>query len=375
METSMSQDLMTSKPEIGGQSVAHTREAQSVQAAMVIAQKFPRDPERALTRILQDCKRPALAEQAVYSYPRGGQTVCGPSIRLAETIARAWGNLDCGIVELETKPGIGNVPGESVMMSYAWDLETNTRVTKVFTVKHIRDTKQASKALTDQRDIYETTANQGARRLRACILAVIPGDIVDSAVKACNKALEGGKGPIIDRVRLMLSAFHELGVTQEMIEKRLGHVIGVTTEAEIVKLTQIFNSLRDNFGQRSDYFEMPGADAQEPATGDRAPITAPNPSVQSIKGQITPKASEAPTDEPGAKEANFSQKKEEKPGRDRTAIAKEINVVAKDRGINVVKYIATRTAGKDYPSGKVPGELSDDEMETILALIKKEKKL
>lgn len=192
--------------------VAQTRQAAEIQAAMVIAQKFPRDTMRSYSRIMEDCKRKTLAEKSVYAYPRGGTTVTGPSIRLAECLARAWGNMDFGITELERKPAMGNIPGESVIMTYCYDLETNTKSTTVFTVRHSRDKniklengqkKKIQEQLTDERDIYEMIANQGARRLRACILKMIPVDIVESAVDQCEKTMEGGDGPLIDRVALL----------------------------------------------------------------------------------------------------------------------------------------------------------------------------
>lgn len=62
-----------------------------VQAALVMARVHPRDPRRAMDLILQDCMRPTLAEEATYQYARGGSDISGPSIRLAETIARRWG--------------------------------------------------------------------------------------------------------------------------------------------------------------------------------------------------------------------------------------------------------------------------------------------
>ena len=68
-----------------------TRQAQEVQAAMVIAKKFPRDEAKAFDKIMRSCQRKGLAEQAEYTYPRGGQKVMGPSIRLAESIAQNWG--------------------------------------------------------------------------------------------------------------------------------------------------------------------------------------------------------------------------------------------------------------------------------------------
>lgn len=157
------------------------RQTQEVQGAIFMAKKFPRDEYEAIEKIRRSCQRATLAEQAIYSYPRGGQNVSGPSVRLAEALAQNWGNIDYGIIELEQKDG------KSEMMAYAWDLETNTRVTKIFGVEHKRDTRNGSYALTDSRDIYEATANFGARRMRACILGVIPGDVVDMAVNECKE--------------------------------------------------------------------------------------------------------------------------------------------------------------------------------------------
>ena len=77
-----------------------SRQAQEVQAAMVVAKKFPRDEYTAMEKIKRTCQRPTLAEQAIYSYPRGGENVSGPSIRLAEAMAQMWGNIDYGVVEL-----------------------------------------------------------------------------------------------------------------------------------------------------------------------------------------------------------------------------------------------------------------------------------
>ena len=97
-----------------------------------------------MKRILNECQRPALAEAAVYSYSRGNSEVRGASIRLAEVVARNWGNFDSGVVELEQRNG------ESTIKTYAWDLESNYRDEKIFTVKHLRDTKKGTYALTDE---------------------------------------------------------------------------------------------------------------------------------------------------------------------------------------------------------------------------------
>ena len=45
---------------------------------------------------------------------------------------------------------------------------------------------------TEDRDIYELEANMSARRIRACILQMIPGDVTDAAVAACRMTASSG---------------------------------------------------------------------------------------------------------------------------------------------------------------------------------------
>ena len=163
--------------------IGQSREMAEVQAAVLMARRFQRDEMRAIEKIKNACARPGLAESAVYQYSRGGTDVSGPSIRLAEAIAAAWGNLQYGVREIEQRNG------ESTCEAFAWDMETNVRVAKSFKVSHIRHTRKGDTILTDPRDIYEMVANQGARRVRACILGVIPGDVVEDAVKQCETTL------------------------------------------------------------------------------------------------------------------------------------------------------------------------------------------
>lgn len=229
-----------------------SRQAQEVQAAMVVAKRFPRDEIDSFNRIMTSCQRKSLAERAMYEYPRGGTKVTGPSIRLAEAMAQNWGNIDFGIIELEQSNG------ESQVMAYAWDLETNTRQTKIFNVPHVRGTKKGNVPLTDPRDIYEMVANQGARRLRACILGVIPGDVIDAAVEQCKKTMtEGNEKPLIDRIREGVKLFEEkFSVSQQMLEKYIGCKCEAFSENDMVRLNNVYRSLRDGMSKREDYFDV-----------------------------------------------------------------------------------------------------------------------
>jgi len=227
-----------------------SREMEEVKGQIFMAKQFPRNVFQSEQRILDACKRPALAQTAVYRYPRGGQSVEGPSIRLAEVLAQNWGNLAFGIKELEQRPG------ESVAMAYAWDLETNVREEKVFTVPHTRKARGKIQKLEDPRDIYELVANNGARRLRACILGIIPGDIVEKAVEECNRTLTGNnKEPLKDRISVALNAFKDkYKVTQEQIEKRMGYNVSAFTERDYADLIKIFTSIKDGMSKVEDWF-------------------------------------------------------------------------------------------------------------------------
>lgn len=226
------------------------RELAEVQGSIAIAKRFPRDERAAMDRILMACTRQSLAESAVYTYSRGGSDVSGPSIRLAEAIAQTWGNLAFGIRELEQRDG------ESTVEAFAWDMEHNTRQVKVFQVRHERHTKSGTRRLTDPRDIYELVANQGARRLRACILGVIPGDVVEAAVAQCDATLKTKSEVTPERIGKLLDAFKGVGVTKAHIEKRVQRSIDSITPGQLVQLGKIFNSLRDGMSQPADWFEV-----------------------------------------------------------------------------------------------------------------------
>lgn len=227
------------------------RAIQEVQAAMTVAKRFPRDQQAASDRVLNACTRKTLAETALYSYNRGGTDVTGPSIRLAEAIAQNWGNIQFGIRELSQENKMSTVE------AFAWDLETNTRQVKVFQVPHVRYSKKGVTELTDPRDIYEIVANQGARRLRACILGVIPGDVIEAAVEQCDKTLITNTDTSPDNIKKLIDAFATFNITVEMLQNKINKRIESINPAQMVQLRKIYISLKDGMSVVADWFEVP----------------------------------------------------------------------------------------------------------------------
>jgi hypothetical protein len=273
---------------IGGLVHAETHKAiAEIQAMMVIAKQFPRNQKNAMDRILQECTRPGLAEKATYSYARGGTDITGPTIRIAETISREWGNFESGIKELSQGEGYSEV------MAYAWDIETNRRESITFQVPHTRQARGSVTKLTDPRDIYEHIANQAARRKRACILALIPGDVIDAAMDQCELTLKTKVDITPDALKLMLDKFSAFGVTKEMIEDRIQRRLDAITPALFVSLRKIYNSLSDGMSKPEEWFKPAQTDAQtvQQQTGETysgKPSTKPAPERKRQTKAATP---------------------------------------------------------------------------------------
>lgn len=234
-----------------------TRSMGEVQAAVYMAKMFPRDPQQAYENVLKACQRPGLANRAIYEYARGGTNISGPSIRLAEAIASEWGNINYGFVELD------RTKRYTVAQAYAWNLETNVKAIRTVTVPHERHTRNGVTVLTDPRDIYELVANNMARRLRACILEVIPGDVVDDAIEECLKTQRAHADTSQEGIKKLVDAFERFGVTKADIEAYIQRSISAITAGNVVKLRSIYQSLADGMANPSDFFK------QQPANPTR----------------------------------------------------------------------------------------------------------
>ena len=230
--------------------VESSKAVQEVQASLVIAKRFPRDEAKAYDKIMNACKRTGLAEASTYTYARGGTNITGASIRLAEAVAQYWGNIEFGWVEIERSIG------KSKIKAYCWDKESNTNRIQVFDVSHKVGTKKGEKILTDERDIYENNANMAARRMRACILALIPSDVVEDAIAQCDETLKIKTDITPERIKKMLETFKNYDVTQSMIEKRIQRNISALTPAQFVDLGKIANSIKDGMSEAKDWFEF-----------------------------------------------------------------------------------------------------------------------
>lgn len=221
--------------------VEQSRAVAEVQAAVLVAKSCPRNLAEAVTEMRESCAQIALAERAFYRYPRGRETVTGPTIHLARELARCFGNVQYGISELRRDQDAG----ESEMVAFAWDVERNTRSAQTFIVPHIRDTKNGPVKLTDLRDVYENNANNGARRVREAIFAILPTWFTEEAKTLCAQTIEKGESdtPLAQRVATIITSYRGNGVTQEQLEQKVGRKASDWTPQDVVQLRVIWQSL------------------------------------------------------------------------------------------------------------------------------------
>lgn len=241
-----------------------SRELAETQTKYLMAERFPRDERAAMDRILNSFSRSGLAERAQYQFSRGGSDVAGPSIHAAQSIAQGWGNIEFGWRELSRGIGADGKPYSEVE-AFAIDLQSRVPSRLTFIVPHWRDTKQGGYKLKDERDVYELCASQAQRRKRACILSVIPQDVIDAAMDQADATLKTTADTSPEAMQKMVAAFGAFGVTKEQIEKRIQRRLDSIQAAQVVALKRIYASLRDDMSTVGDWFEV---EAKEPtATG------------------------------------------------------------------------------------------------------------
>lgn len=245
----------------GAVSIESDRAIAEAQGQLTLAKRFPRDLIAAHSELMTACKSPSFAAIAFYSKPQGGGKIVGPSIRLAEEVARVVGNFQYGHRELSRDNK------KSEVEVFAWDMEKNNYNKRQLTIMHVRDTKEGPKPLRDQSDIDMKISNIASKQVRGLILAMMPKWLVEDAVQECKKTLSGTNDePLEVRVRKMTQAFAKFGVTPEHLEGYLGHKLDGVLLDELVDLTGIFNALKDG-APASEYF---GEQEKKEAASDAA---------------------------------------------------------------------------------------------------------
>lgn len=221
--------------------VEQARAIAEVRAAVMIAMDRPRDRTSAIAEMREVCMIPGLAERAFFRVKRGKEHVNGESIHLARELARCWGNIDYGVKELARD----DIRGQSELLAFAWDLQTNARSEITFIIPHMRGSGDNRYRLIGTQEVYENNASFAGRRLREAIFSVLPVWFKAEAAEICHKTLETGGGkPLVQRIADLRTAFEAMGVTSTQLERKRGRQVDQFTPEDIAGLRVIYGSLK-----------------------------------------------------------------------------------------------------------------------------------
>jgi len=233
-----------------------------VDIQVATARRFP----RSITKFMQTAQEmatltPEIAASCIYALPRkenGKQkNIEGPSARLAEICASAWGNL-----RAEGKV-IGHDDEYVTARGTAWDVQSNVAI-----AYEVRRRITSSDGRRYSADMIGVTGNAGASiALRNAILKVVPTPFWKPIYLACRKVVAGDARTFASRRDNMLHEFAVMGVTEE----RLCAAIEVKGKADITlehmaTLAGFFTALKDGEIALEDAFpESGGLGAPQPA--------------------------------------------------------------------------------------------------------------
>lgn len=234
-----------------------------IDAQLTAAHRFPRSVTKFMTgaRKLATYDR-AIAESCIYSLPRGGKMIAGPSVRLAEIVASSYGNLHYGSRIVDTDDT--NITAQGV----AWDLEKNLRVT--VEIKR-RITDKYGKRFNE--DMIIMTGNAAASiALRNAIFRVVPRAYVDIIYREAQKLAIGDAKSFSSRRDEFMARLAKSGVSQERVLNRLNKAGVSDIEPEDLELLMgLGNAIREGNMQLDEAFPAVGVPAAiaEPAQDGR----------------------------------------------------------------------------------------------------------
>lgn len=230
-----------------------------VEAQLDAAHKYP----RSVSRFLKEATTLAtltvdVAESCIYSIPRDGKLIAGPSVRLAEICMSAYGNLHAGARVVDA--GEKAVTAQGV----AWDLEKNLRVTLEVDRKIVG--KSGRRFSEDM--INVTGAAAASIALRNAVFRVIPRSYVNSIYEHVKRVAVGDAKTLDQRRSAVLDRLQKIGVPQDRVlaklEKRGVEEIGLE-DLEI--LIGLGTSIKNNEAS-IDVLFPPVAPAPTPAADD-----------------------------------------------------------------------------------------------------------
>lgn len=243
-------------------SLAVARSRVELDQQVATARAYP----RSIKRFVQQCMEmatltEAVAEECFYALPRDGKVISGPSARLAEIVASAWGNCRAGARVVDE--GAEFITAQGVFQ----DIERNVHVTM-----EVRRRITGKMGKRFSADMIGVTGNAACSiALRNAVFRGVPKALWSEIYEAARKAAVGDVQTLADKRTKMFAHFMKLGATKDAILATLG----VTGEEdigleEIATLKGVATAIKDGDTTIEQAFPaVEKAAAKPPATAER----------------------------------------------------------------------------------------------------------
>lgn len=237
-----------------------------VDIQIATAKQYPRDINASLNKIATYAMMDKeTAEDCFYVLRRqdanGNSSVIeGLSVRMAEIIAEAWGNL-----RVQTRI-IGNDGRMITAQAICHDLETNFAVSKE--VKRRITTKSGK---TYSEDMQVVTGNAAASiAFRNAVLAVIPKAITKRVINEVKQVALGQAIDVETARKNCLANFAKAGVNESMICQYLGiKSIAEIDKERLFELRATWNAIREGTTTVQETFIQPAIEAKAQAAAEK----------------------------------------------------------------------------------------------------------
>lgn len=248
------------------------------------AKRNPRRLRQFRDRLTEYCTlSEEVASSCTYALPRGGKKVVGPSVRFAELVVAAYGNVHVGVTIID-------VDDDAVVChGYVLDLEANTR-TEVPKRQRVTKKRDAKKADEDMKNLAVAVASSIA--YRNAVFKAIPRALWEDIWHTSQEAATG-KGTMQQRRQAAFGLYAKLGASEQQVLAALGRSgEEEVTNDDLRYLKGMVTSIRSG--------ELTIADAMRPLTDDppeRAPLTK-----SPLAGRLErpkPQPEQPPAREPG----------------------------------------------------------------------------
>lgn len=226
------------------------------------AKRFPRSITKSAANITALATTDEdTAQSCYYSLPRGGKTILGPSVRLAEIAAGQFGNIRAG-ARIISIAASGDNPSV-VVQAVAHDLENNVAVSiekrgRIFQKKNSDGTRQP---------VSDDDVNLAANRISAiafrdAVFKIIPRGLVMPAMEAARKLVAGEAKSSTKKRDGVVARLIQIGATEAQILAFCGvPKVGDITAAHVADLIGIGQAIRAGETTIEEAFEV----ATEPA--------------------------------------------------------------------------------------------------------------